>query len=234
MLILEQLKANPSLIENKIDSDELRKMIRWRGRGDYIKTGLMAIKDYNYEQALVSYNEYIKIIEETFGLSRSALTSKVFEEKGQSEELSTYIFVLWDLLSIYDRSLPEKQAEIAREFAILVKNTTYVETMARKARIAARTAKNPAIFKQLNKELGGGRSCFIATAVFGNTFAPEVLIFREFRDQRLETNLPGRVFVQMYYMLAPSLGRLIKQNSWLAKSLRSPLARLAKLIQDRN
>jgi ribonuclease HI len=230
--LLTQHSVTPSLIEDKVDPEELKKMVIWRSRGDAIKSALFAMKDKNYEQALVSYLSYIKILEDSFSTPRSALTAKVFEEKGKPEELTTYIFALWDLIEIYDRGQHEQQAEISAEFAKLVKGTAMNKTMARKARIAARDAKNPALYKQLNKELGGGRSCFIATAVFGNTFAPEVLRLREFRDQVLETSVMGRIFIRAYYIASPSLSILIQRSPILAEALRPTLRTIADHLQS--
>ena len=39
-------------------------------------------------------------------------------------------------------------------------------------------------------------SCFIATAAYGSLFHPYVTILRDFRDQYLLSNLPGRLFCQ--------------------------------------
>ncbi len=225
--IFSQLLATPSLIENKVDPKELKKMILWRSRGDYVKAGIMAFKDYNYDESLLHYLNYIKVLEETFGKPRSELNQKIFDEMGKSDEFTTYLFVLWDLIAIYDRGQPEQQAQICSEFSALIKDTSFVPTMARKARIAARTSKNPALYKQLNKELGGGKSCFVATAVFGNTFAPEVLALREFRDDVLEKHFAGRFLTSFYYVVAPFFGSVISENSWLAKALKFPLTLLS-------
>lgn len=228
--IFNQLLATPSLIENKIDPKELKKMMLWRSRGDYVKAGIIAFKDYNYDESLLQYLNYIKVLEETFGKPRRELNQKVFDEMGKSDEFTTYLFVLWDLISIYDRGQPELQAQICSEFSNLIKGTSFVPTMARKARIAARTSKNPGLYKQLNKELGGGKSCFVATAVFGNTFAPEVIALREFRDNILEKHALGRQFTRFYYATAPWITPFISAHSPISIPLRGLLKSFAKLV----
>ena len=41
--------------------------------------------------------------------------------------------------------------------------------------------------------------CFVATAVYGNSHAPQVEVLREFRDNVLMQNKMGRAFVNFYY-----------------------------------
>jgi hypothetical protein len=43
------------------------------------------------------------------------------------------------------------------------------------------------------------QSCFVATAVYGSEDAREVEVLREFRDNILEKNGPGRAIVRLYY-----------------------------------
>jgi hypothetical protein len=70
---------------------------------------------------------------------------------------------------------------------------------------------------------GGGGGCFITTAAFGSPLAPEVVILREFRDRYLLTNLPGQVFVSLYYAWSPPVARLISKHESLKVLARSTL-----------
>jgi hypothetical protein len=57
----------------------------------------------------------------------------------------------------------------------------------------------------------GGR-CFIATAAYGYSSAPEVKVLRAFRDRYLLTSVPGRMFVQWYYQHGPAAATFLNDH----------------------
>ncbi|MBU0765241.1 MAG: hypothetical protein KJ607_10450 [Bacteroidetes bacterium] len=57
------------------------------------------------------------------------------------------------------------------------------------------------------------KRCFIATAVYGMPDDYHLYLLRAFRDRRLMTNLPGRLFVRIYYRTSPRIARYIAANS---------------------
>ncbi len=61
---------------------------------------------------------------------------------------------------------------------------------------------------------GGGSSggCFIATAAFGSYVDPHVQVIRDFRDEYLLTNMPGRWFVSMYNTYGPFWADLLNAH----------------------
>lgn len=62
--------------------------------------------------------------------------------------------------------------------------------------------------------------CFIATACYGNYDAPEVLILRQFRDEKLLTTFLGKVFVNFYYSFSPFFATLISKSDLLKNLVR--------------
>lgn len=60
--------------------------------------------------------------------------------------------------------------------------------------------------------------CFIATAVYGEVDAPEVMVFRHFRDEVLLISFIGRRFISFYYLFSPYAAKLISKSAF-AKSL---------------
>jgi hypothetical protein len=89
---------------------------------------------------------------------------------------------------------------------------------------ASKIAKN--IFLELDKVLGKGSflqegdsgACFVATAVYGDYDHPQVKKLRLFRDITLSRSIAGRLFIQIYYTVGPSLA-FIPLKSLRARSL---------------
>jgi glucose/arabinose dehydrogenase len=63
-------------------------------------------------------------------------------------------------------------------------------------------------------------SCFIATAAFGSSLAPEVQTLRNFRDRHLLGNRPGRLLVAAYYWSSPRAAELIREHRVLRAATR--------------
>lgn len=61
----------------------------------------------------------------------------------------------------------------------------------------------------------GKHACFIATACYGDYDAYEVLLLRNFRDEKLMPTKAGKIFVKLYYATSPGLARIIKKNERL-------------------
>jgi hypothetical protein len=64
------------------------------------------------------------------------------------------------------------------------------------------------------------KQCFIATATYGTPMAEEVQILRDFRDKYLITNLPGQIFVYLYYEISPAIAKLIENNETIKTIIR--------------
>ncbi|MDY6880465.1 MAG: fibronectin type III domain-containing protein [Thermodesulfobacteriota bacterium] len=75
----------------------------------------------------------------------------------------------------------------------------------------------------------GGGGCFIATAAFGSPMEPQVFLLRQFRDQYLLSNGPGRAFVHAYYRYSPPLADLIGDHGLARKMVRAGLQPLILL-----
>ncbi|XTI71821.1 CFI-box-CTERM domain-containing protein [Acidithiobacillus sp. AC3] len=78
------------------------------------------------------------------------------------------------------------------------------------------------------KRYGRSGPCFIATAVYGDPYAPEVNAIRRFRDRWLRPNALGRSVIYLYYKLSPAVANKIRNNNKLRAFIKiflDPLAR---------
>lgn len=79
------------------------------------------------------------------------------------------------------------------------------------------------------KDLKGG--CFIATAVYGSSYASEVTILKEFRDNWLLNYSLGKIFVNIYYKVSPPIANKIAKHENIKKIIKLfliiPLIKLA-------
>lgn len=77
--------------------------------------------------------------------------------------------------------------------------------------------------------------CFVATAAYGSAAAPEVVLFRAFRDRFLISTRAGRAFVAAYYALGPAVAAFVAPRPLLraaARFLLAPCALAVKVAQE--
>lgn len=87
--------------------------------------------------------------------------------------------------------------------------------------------------KELEKEKAK-KGCFIATAVYGTEFAPDVMVLKQYRDDIFLKSSVSRAFVQAYYFISPPVARVIEMSGILRKLTRNILVRpLAKVCRCR-
>jgi hypothetical protein len=64
------------------------------------------------------------------------------------------------------------------------------------------------------------RGCYIATAVYGDYDAPQVLTLRRFRDEVLMKSKAGQIFVAYYYKYSPRLAEKLKDQKRINRFVR--------------
>lgn len=62
--------------------------------------------------------------------------------------------------------------------------------------------------------------CFIATAAYGTPAAAEIDVLRQFRDEFLLHNPPGKAFVSIYYEVSPPVAEFISEHAVLRIAVR--------------
>ena len=214
----ESLTSNVSQgVKLRIEKEtrDKNKMMLWKGRVALVKQARALMGQKAFSEAAVTYEKYLRTLEVVYNLKPGELTPAVFNSSKRSKELTVVTSVYWDLLRIYDLSprYADRMSKAAQKLALFLPFSTIYPDVSKKAESFARTAKNTNVMRSFLKSIkaGSGR-CFIANAVFDCPNAPEVLIFRLFREQYLRPSPIGRQLILAYYKLSPRLAR------WIAKS----------------
>jgi len=76
--------------------------------------------------------------------------------------------------------------------------------------------------------------CYIATMVYGEYDAPEVIVLRKYRDEILLSSVLGQTFVKFYYHLSPWFVRKTKNMNVVIKIIRKTLNLLVNYIENHN
>jgi len=75
-------------------------------------------------------------------------------------------------------------------------------------------------------------ACFVATAIYGDSNAWQVEVFRQFRDNRLLSTNWGRLIVRIYERTGPRLAAAVRPNSTLGHALRRLLDVIANWMRN--
>jgi len=208
----EQAVQDPIHIPNRVTPEVLRKVEAWSRRTDVLKEAAFLMKSHKNEEAKQKYDEYVNLIEEGFSMPMAQFTAQVFRESGRREELAVFVLVLWDLI-VLNEGNDEKQKLIGAKIIELSRGLPMVATLQARVRKYERTTKNKLLFKQMFKDLGG-KGCFVASYVFADPYAPEVMVLRQFRDQYLMPHFFSRRWVKLYYEKSPAWVMALENSKW--------------------
>ncbi len=75
--------------------------------------------------------------------------------------------------------------------------------------------------------------CYVATCVYGSYDCPEVWVLRRYRDNSLDKNLLGRVCIQVYYALSPTLVKLFGKQNWFVRVCKTILDKIVNILQSK-
>lgn len=73
--------------------------------------------------------------------------------------------------------------------------------------------------------------CFIATAAYGSSAAPEVVALRGFRDGLIISSASGRLFADAYYMFSPVLSAAVDGDGMPGYVIRLHLAPMVVIAE---
>jgi len=75
------------------------------------------------------------------------------------------------------------------------------------------------------------KQCFIATAVYGSSFSPEVEALRQWRDRSLSTTSIGRSLISTYYKYSPAIARYIKHRPVIKGGIKKALNGVVRVVR---
>lgn len=75
--------------------------------------------------------------------------------------------------------------------------------------------------------------CYVATCVYGSYDCPEVWTLRRFRDFKLAEIWYGRLFINIYYAISPTIVKLFGNTSWFKKLWKDKLDKMVKYLNDK-
>ena len=76
--------------------------------------------------------------------------------------------------------------------------------------------------------------CFVATMVYGSYNAPEVLILRRYRDEKLTKTIAGRTFIGFYYTFSPLFVKCFKNVKFINLFIKKYLDRYVSFLKRKN
>lgn len=213
---------------------EQKKLMLWKSRVNLIKRARALMSERAFSEAAVAYEKYLKVMEVVFDAKAGELNPEQFKDSARTQELTVVASVYWDLLRIYDTNdkYSERQALAARKLSQFLKFTPLYADVMKRAETFAKTAKNPGPVKSFIKAASETKGrCFIATAAFDNSEAPEVLALRAWRDDVLAKNAFGLGFISFYESFSPPIARWLDRHPRVKPSVQRLLRAFAHKIR---
>ena len=75
--------------------------------------------------------------------------------------------------------------------------------------------------------------CYVATSVYGSYDCPEVWTLRRFRDNTLDHNIFGKLFIKSYYATSPTLVKYFGDKKFFKMIFKPILNRFVKKLNDK-
>lgn len=204
----------------------------WKNRLALIKQARSFMARNEHADAAICFEKYLKIIQYVYEKDFADIKASLFSE--HPREVTVICSALWSLVEIYDlhSNYQQKQEICAAKLGELLPYTNLFANLAKQAAIKVRHARNPQAYRLLlqkaNIKTG---NCFIASIAFENRNDPTLVLLRQFRNQVLATNGPGRSFIRLYYSYSPGIANRLQHFSAVKSFLQKTLPPLAKILK---
>lgn len=193
----------------------------------------MNLPGYSFDSVYSDYKESLKYNAENHkhytNVTENFTDISEQEKKGKFKTIETIRVKTYSSMIVYclKSGKMENARNILREFRAYISTCRYIsESEKREYRELADSTL---------RDLGAPKSegCYIATAVYGDYDAPQVIVLREFRDTVLRRSLLGRIFIKAYYKYSPSIAKRLKHTVKLNHMVRGVLDKLIEKLEKR-
>jgi len=222
--------------QDQIRKDRERYMVRkhletrYKVRFTIAKEGKSALNRKDYRTMAFKYNEYLKILAETYEVKEIYdLRPSHFDLKKDVTELLIISQVFWELVKLYDNSSKstDKMALCLKQFVAFTVNMSYqtLNTEIVRKELKRRKFKQlPLLKKGLETIYKESKGCFVAT--YYDTHPNDLQLLREFKFNFLLKNEIGKKFVNTYYSVSPSFIELLEKH-YILKNLFLPFIKFS-------
>lgn len=212
---------------------EKNKHMLWKSRVNLVKQARQYMIQKAFSEAAVTYEKYIRVLEIAYDLKPGELGPAVFGKSAKSKELTVIATTYWDLFRIYDTNpnYRDRMMSAGRKLAAFLPFSPIFPDVVKKAQAFQASAKNPDLVREfLRMVKANSTRCFVVTASFGDTEHPDVLFFRQYRDEVILQKAFGQFFVEAYYFISPPIAALIANSPRLQRLSRRLLLKLRAFL----
>ena len=229
---LSKSLSQGAILRKNAQAKEQNRLMLWRSRVNLVKQAKTYMNKKNFSDAAVTYEKYLRILEIVYDKKTGELIPDLFNNEARRSEMTVIASVYWDLMRIYDTSPKhvERLDRAADKLAAFARFTPIFSSILRRAETEVRNANNPKSFKRFLSRAQTLRSrCFVATSAFGFE-SPTVQVLCRFRDEILLNFYLGKVFINCYYLVAPSIAVALDRFAFFKPLIRVILSCVAKLL----
>lgn len=229
--IEEQIKEAQKRREDKLFLEELGKRI------SIARDGKMAMEKGDYSAALASYRRFLTLTAKAFKVEVEGLKPDLFDEKNRASESILISAVFLDLMKMLDKltsgTAKQERASYHRLFVRFTVGQPFQGFSAENLRryiSTSKTLQNKKEFQATYAKVANQKFCFVATWAFENESAAEVVMLRNFRDEKLLFWPMGKQFVRVYYFIGPTLVRALMPIPHSRQIIKAALTKIIRAL----
>lgn len=191
----------------------------------------MNLSSYSFDSIFSDYSESLKYNAENYKYYTN--TTENLPDISEQEKRAVFIKIEKTRIKTYSAMIAYclKVGRMENARNILKQFSTYISTCRYIPESEKREYRE--LVNSTLREMGVSKNegCYIATAVYGDYDAPQVMVLREFRDTVLKKSLPGRVFIKIYYKCSPPIAKQLKYAVRINQMVRVILDRFVANIE---